>query len=517
RNLLKREFAAELTPETVFPWREKEPPLNISYAGPLAQEPLVQLALLILSAPSEAIPLLNLSALLESSFLSGGQSEAPQRKSLDLKLRRKKIVTFYLNQAKDFIDRREAPIFFSILSSWRQLIGERAKKSPGDWARYFSQFLKKIGWPMGNGALTSRTNEVYEAWKDCLDSFASLSKLLGPVTRLQAALTLSQLAEEKPYQPKSSQKPIQVVGLQDSPGMTFDHLWLMGSHEDVLPARPFLNSFLPVEIQKKYGLPHSSANWELQFAERSLARLVDSAQSVIISFPAWDESKELRISPLLKSLTQPHPLPEISQSHKLVDQLHMHSKLETWMDPQEIPLTTQEKTIFKEDGVPGGQQVLKNQAACPFKAFAIHRLHTEKIEAPEEVFDPAERGQLVHKALELFWREVKSRKFLKILSQNGELKDTIENCVKNTMDKNSGFRKLKFQPRFAQLEFDRMVLLLTQWMDIELLRSDFEVLEIEKKEVIHISDLSLNVRIDRVDKVAGDKILLIDYKTGDVV
>ncbi len=51
----------------------------------------------------------------------------------------------------------------------------------------------------------------------------------------------------------------------------------------------------------------------------------------------------------------------------------------------------------------GGAAILQNQAACPFRAFAVHRLSAKAIESPHDGFDYRERGQLVHDTLAAFW------------------------------------------------------------------------------------------------------------------
>jgi len=54
----------------------------------------------------------------------------------------------------------------------------------------------------------------------------------------------------------------------------------------------------------------------------------------------------------------------------------------------------------------GGSALFKNQAACPFRAFAAHRLDAYPLDEPVAGLDAAERGSILHAALEFIWREL---------------------------------------------------------------------------------------------------------------
>ena len=85
---------------------------------------------------------------------------------------------------------------------------------------------------------------------------------------------------------------------------------------------------------------------------------------------------------------------------------------------------------------------------------------------------------------------------------------------KKAMKENSNL--LEKQPYFTNMEKERTVRLLIEWMEQELLRSDFTVQYIEKNETIIINNLKLHLRIDRIDITPENKTILIDYKTGSI-
>lgn len=513
RALLKRELAAELTPDSVYPWINKETPYNISLGGPLSEEPVIQIALKFLSIENETVTLPQFSEAAASLFFFSGQKESDAIAALALKLGKQGRINIRLDQLLETIKPESTPHLASFIKVWRQTLQRGAGKTPTQWAVFFSSILREIGWPANAGNLTDREYQAHQKWKECLDEFSTLDLLLGSITRPEAAKTLNQIIEKEPFQIKTREQPIQVVGLLESAGMQFDRLWVLGCHADILPSPPAPNPFLALEIQKKYGIPHSSAQRELDFAEKTLKRLLTSSREIIFSSPMTHDNAELKPSPLLTPFSSSFEEP--LESHRIKDLFAGETPMEILLDPHVTALSPHQTRFYLRKEITGGYAVLKNQAECPFRAFANHRLHVDPIELPEIDFHSRERGILVHKVLEIFWREVKSRSALQSLKDRGQLKNKIDECAQKAFGEFSG--QFGNQSQFLTLEHQRVIQLLTQWMDNELLRGDFEVVWEEKNETVRLGDLKLKLRVDRIDKTANGETLIIDYKTGSVM
>ena len=69
---------------------------------------------------------------------------------------------------------------------------------------------------------------------------------------------------------------------------------------------------------------------------------------------------------------------------------------------------------------------------------------------------------------------------------------------------------------FAELERARLERLAREWLSIERTRPPFEVVAIEERRALEVAGLSLDGRIDRMDRLADGTHLLVDYKTGNV-
>ena len=519
RCFLNRELAAELAPISIFPWVEKEQPFNISLGTSLAEEPMINVALQILSAQNDVVPLRVFTSVTKSPYFFSGQKESALAHELEKILYKNNIVSVFLPQIENFFDAKNSQYLIGLIRNWHHFIERwQDKKMCDEWGAEFSNFLHSLGWPKADNSLTSKEYQIYESWKECLDKFASLTSILGKQSLYQATETLTDIVQKHLFQMKTNDSPIQAVGLLESSGMKFDHLWVMGCHAEILPAQPSPNPFLPVEIRKRHNLPHSTAQRELEFAENALRRVIVSADNIVFSFPTIDKNTELKISPLLlpflnSTQDNPQEFPD-SHSHRIKDQVFLDEPLQAFEENAVLPVTRLEKSFFKEKGPGGGYGVIKDQAECPFRSFSNHRLKTKTVEFPEIDFDHRERGIVIHQSLENFWQETRSSISLSNLANNDRLKDRIESAVQKALEQyQSGFAK---QSQFYQLEKDRIVDLIHQWLHVEMERANFEVINREKEIFLTVSGIRLGLRIDRIDQTADGEILLIDYKTGNI-
>ena len=71
-------------------------------------------------------------------------------------------------------------------------------------------------------------------------------------------------------------------------------------------------------------------------------------------------------------------------------------------------------------------------------------------------------------------------------------------------------------PIYLDLEEIRLVRLVTEWLEFEKARETFTVEQTEAKRTVTIDGLSMNLRLDRVDRLVDGSSLVIDYKTGNV-
>ena len=514
RTLLKRELAAELVPETIFSLDEEDLPFNISLAPPLSQEPMIKLALNLLSVKTSNVPVSTFLSIIQSPFF--GFAFPPTREISDLErnLRTKRVLSIPLDRFHSICG--SVPQVDQLVESLKSWTLNNSKLMPEKWAKELSDFLKTTGWPgkvapgTDKQSVLSKRHQGFEAWKDCLNQLCSLNQILGPINRLEVLNHLTHITRSKPFQSKTPEHSIQVIGLLESSGMQFDYLWVMGCHHEALPAHPEPNPFIPYEIRNKYSIPRSNPQRELKFTEQSLTRLLMAAPDVHFSYPLHEGDMDLKMSPLLKRFPQDKKTPYLS--NRIKDQVRAMNQLEKFTEPAFLQVTDSEKNQYGTQGISSGYALLKDQVDCPFRAFARHRLNSQRTPVAEIDFDNLDRGNLIHKALELFWDKTRNRKNLSNLS-HGILEKRIEECVQEALKLCS--QRTTGQTQFNKLEIERNVRLIHDWLlNIERERPDFQVLHNEEDVSINLCGIKLSLRIDRIDEIPGKGLLLIDYKTG---
>ena len=168
----------------------------------------------------------------------------------------------------------------------------------------------------------------------------------------------------------------------------------------------------------------------------------------------------------------------------------------------------------KKDYVEGGTRILKNQAECPFRAFAIHRLLSKNKNFPELDIDESLNGSLVHKIMELFWNQVRTHDNLLNLYASEKILETINRCVEKALKFYS--LDIEGQVSFFRLERERLAQLIHSWMELDRQRNPFEVQQTESGETLTLDNLPIKLKADRIDRTADGKTILIDYKTGSI-
>ena len=161
------------------------------------------------------------------------------------------------------------PKFVSQLRSWTvQYKALQTTRMPSEWASVLSGFLQAIGWP-GDRGLDSIEYQTLEVWNELLSELARLDSVSGYIPLGTAVGALRRLASARQFQPESEPAPVQILGVLEASGLRFDRLWIMGMHDNAWPKAPVSDPFLPFRLQRRFNLPHSSPDQELEFTKTS--------------------------------------------------------------------------------------------------------------------------------------------------------------------------------------------------------------------------------------------------------
>jgi probable DNA repair protein len=487
-------------------------PWNVSLGAPLSDWPLVHGALLLLELACGALSIHRAGLLLRSPFLGGAESERNARALLDARLRRLGDPHITLDALIYHAGVEGHAYSCGLLADRLTALRARLREFPASaqrvsyWGPALQSLLSAMRWP-GERELNSEEYQTFEKWKELISSLAQLDLICAPVRLGSAVSLLRGLAADQLFQPETPEVPIQVLGVLESAQLQFDHLLVLGLTDDAWPRTARPNPLLPVELQRSRGLPGASADWELAFARRAQALWRRAAPRAVFSYHCADGDLTLGASPLLAGL------PETTLGELAVEErddwrivAQGGAVLESVADWQASALP--EGVVFR-----GGARLVQDQAACPFRAFAAHRLGAASLEHPHEGLDARDRGVLLHAALAALWSELSTQQRLTTMASS-ELAVVIERCVEQALKRLHARRASSFQTRFLELERERLVALLQEWLEVERGRSEFELVACEEGGTVSIGGVVLQLRLDRVDRLTRGGELLIDYKTG---
>ncbi|MCK5436033.1 MAG: PD-(D/E)XK nuclease family protein, partial [Nitrosomonadaceae bacterium] len=382
-------------------------------------------------------------------------------------------------------------------------------QAPSVLARAISGALRTFGFP-GERALDSSEYQILKKWHEVVAEFAALDRVVPRIGYIEGISRLHRMAAETLFQPETPDVPIQILGVFDAAGMDFDHLWVMGLSDTVWPFQPRTNPLLSIELQRSAKLPQGSATESLELARRFTGEWLYSADEVILSYPRYGDEhddRELTPSPLITDIVQSELVLPSHMSHR--ELIHNAQKLE-YREDNKAPALDQ---AVMTNSVSGGTAVIKDQAACPFRALALHRLGAKGLKTPHTGLDVMERGKLVHHVLARAWSQLKTKSALVTISDD-DLEVILSNAAKEAIASIQADRPTKLSKRFTKIEHQRLVRLTLEWLNEEKKGSHFEVIAIEEKRSIELGGLALTTRLDRVDKLSNGQRIIIDYKTG---
>lgn len=494
--------------------RGQSRPFNVSLGAALHEYPLVHAALLVLDLARGELALEDMGSLLRSPFLAASEQEFASRALLDARLRRDRrpvvpLATLARRARGDgAAEPSAAPILAVRLAAWRTLAAEarRLRQAPSQWCRTFQALLSGLGWP-GERTLDSDEYQTFAKWREAVSSLSALD-LVAPRLGFDEALScLKRIVSEIQFQPETGDVPVQVLGVLEAHGLEFDRLFVIGMTDETWPPAPRPNPFLPLALQRAHRVPHATADWQLEFARRTLRHWCGAAPHVRFSWPCREGDRELSASPLLRNLGPGSSARRMQP--RACDLIHAARAVETLADfcAPELP---EGVTVL------GGATFFQNQAACPFRAFAIHRLGAQALDTASVGLDATDRGWLVHRAAEYMWNELKDSARLHAETESG-LRAIVDRAVRLAVE---GMRKRRpdvMTERFVSLELERITALLMRLLELEKQRAPFSVLVSEEPRPIRVAGVEVSTRLDRVDRLVGGGEVILDYKTGGEV
>lgn len=492
------------------------PPKMFNIAAPktLNTYPIIQSAFLTLKLAFYKISIQDLSRILRSPYLQLSLEESFILSSIDAVLLERRQTEYTLDEFIAFLNMHAD--LFSELNSNNHFLNRlneiqnlkslfKGKKKTSEWKEIIIQFLKTIGWTQ-NLILNKEELLLKAEWEKLLQKYVQLDRVLGAHSFQQAFYHIQQLAFKNSFLPsQEAWAPIQVLGLLESIGLPFEKMWVIGLQQEIWPKSPSPNPFISILLQHKNKCPRSSPKREYNMAKQYTESLCQSAETIIFSYPEMIDDRVLQISPLLSHLKPCHSRAGGNPQNMLKFTNDLDSRLRR--NDEDGLLAPVPNPSNK-----GSVQAIKLQAHCPFRAFSEIRLNAKPLNKQSLGLTRAERGEIVHDVLALFWQETKTQAQLNSFASE-KLDQKLQQIIQYSLErfeKKSG----KLNNNYKELESNRLFDLIHRFLLLEKTRPSFEVIALEHKSEVKIGPLNLNIRIDRIDQLDNGQELLLDYKTG---
>ncbi|MGQ3891918.1 PD-(D/E)XK nuclease family protein [Legionella sp. CNM-4043-24] len=465
---------------------------DISLGQPLTQFPLVAHALSWLELGSSSISSQQARLILSSPYLGDASREMMGRAQMmhDSAVMQEHRIDYamFLSELQ-----RYAPGLASLIAA---MTDYPKQGSVYDWIQAFTTRLHALGFP-GDHSLNSATWQCYHRFLALFDEMKQLAMLSSSLTLSQALSTLTMLARNTVFQPQKTESRIQILGLLEASGCYFDRLWVMSTTDDCLPQKTRLSAFIPARLQRELAMPHACPDRELLLATRIVSRLKNSSRQSVFSYPRLSKDKPNLPSPLLRELAGY----QARASQIPPAELALESFTEDYLIP-----------FLPSEPLTGSSSLLADQAKCPFRAFAGYRLQAKRGLSLSDGPNQMERGQIIHRIMELVWRKLERQEHLFTYSE-AELDQIIEQAIEQGLRPWQALRTHSFPPLIQAVERQRLRALVLACLDWEKKRPAFTVESLEQSYALELAGITFNLRVDRMDRVANDKKWVIDYKS----
>jgi probable DNA repair protein len=254
-------------------------------------------------------------------------------------------------------------------------------------------------------------------------------------------------------------------------------------------------------------VPQADAASALELDRRITEGWLAAAPEVVVSHARMKDDAELSPSPLIASIEAcGEEALAIPAFDSLREALHRARALERVPDGDAPPAPP---GTYR-----GGTALFRDQAACPFRAFARYRLGSKPAETPQPGIDARARGTLVHAVLAEVWNELEDKARLDSIDAQ-TLEEVLLRAADAAVAKVRGSRPGVLEGRFATLERDRLAALARDWLAFEKGRGDFAVVATERKAPLTFGGITVNAKLDRLDRLGDGGHAVLDYKTGE--
>ncbi len=411
-----------------------------------------------------------------------------------------------------------------MLAAQSALLSDGARCSATLWMERIRVFLDAAGW-MRDIRLESSSYQAKKQWEELLDACAGTSSVSDePLAWTDALSLLSGLLKDRLFNVERTLPRVQITGPAESAGLTADGVWVLGADSTQWPYTGNSNPLLPLSVQVEAEMPHASLQIDWNNAVSITHRLLGNTEEAVFSFAQSVEDEQRRASGVLSAILGEAQAYSDFPKDNPANKLPSPSGMEVVCDSVWVPLqgdASATDSTSRAMTVRGGASVLMDQSACPFRAFARHRIGVSTVQPASPGISPRVRGKLLHEALRTLWGGTALQglrtleDLLRCIEASGDdgLEAIVQRHVLRAVTKfQRALQSETIPASLVRMEQERLEELICNWLRYEAARRPFSVQATEQACEIEIAGIRLRVRQDRIDQV-GERLLILDYKT----
>ena len=499
RGALERALSAALQPELELPGADRDDRVfDLAGGQPLIAQPIVDDAFAALALGAGPTDWATASRLLLSRHLAGAETERGARIAADLALRDAAGAAHVRGSglAQRAVRAGAGQFATALRAAIAALEGPRHRPAD-DWAAAFGRGLAAWGWP-GDASLGSREFQAAHRLGELLRELAALGEVAHDFSVIDALAELRRLAAA-PFQPESGEPAVYVLDSYDDPGAQFDSLWVCGLTATAWPRPVAVDPLLPIEVQRLLAMPGATPESRVTEAREVIAHWRARAQALVLSWPQRENDTEVDGTPLM-----PDGCGALAPGAVVATRERLCFGARQLEAVPEMPLPP-----LSTGRAEGGARLLELQAQCAFRAFAEMRLGADPLAEPWPGIDRRIRGIVLHHALQDIWTRLRTHSALAALdaaAREALAAAAVEAALAAQAPEGIGTRAIA-------LEREWQCQAIARFLDLELARAPFTVVETERSLEFAVGGLDLRLRVDRTDRI-GDELVVIDYKTG---
>jgi hypothetical protein len=341
--------------------------------------------------------------------------------------------------------------------------------------------------------------------------------------------------EERTFAPYTGEQGVHVVDAESARFGDFDHVQLAGLVDGEWPERPRRNIFYPAALLRDLGWPSESERLDRTRGEfLDLLRLPGS--HLAVSTFTLEEDVIVSPSPLIDALAE-SGLPTIETSPSTIRMFDYEALTETPVELQYFSNVTRaaasrrvEAAAAHRDraGMTTGHSMptyavsaLERYQDCPFKFFAADVLRLEEPPEDEPALSPKERGKFIHELFQRFFEAWDRRGDGTITPDRTDearalFEEVSEPMLARLSEAEAALERARLFGSAASmgivdvvlgLEAARPAEVAERWLEFRLEGMFSLGLPADRR-------LALKGVADRIDLLSGNRLRVIDYKSG---